>query len=342
MPIRGNGFLSDASKSGKDLQGKFARGLNQFEGPVLTMTREALIRQYLLGNLPADERIKLEDECFAKADAFEELVAADNDLIDSYVNGELHETEKALFERRYLTSSLRRRRVEFAGTLAHACSESKAKVRVERFSSWKFGLNPFSRPNFPLQWASVAAALILAIAGSWLLFQNHQLRMELKEAQTAQADLSRQEAKIRQNSPKLDERDTSRSQKPPQNTVIAKLDSAREPVLTFTVSSGAVRGGETKQKDLVIPPGISSVVLRLPISTDDYMTYEADLQTAEGLEIQSAKGLTRRKSGPQTVVTLRIPSNLLGSGDYIVVLSGTDESGKVQPVGSYAFRAVRK
>ena len=68
------------------------------------MAKEALARRYLLGTLPEDERQRVEDLYFSKPERFEELVAAENDLIDSYVRRALSSSEARLFESNYLSS----------------------------------------------------------------------------------------------------------------------------------------------------------------------------------------------------------------------------------------------
>src|SRR6266851_3713942 len=65
------------------------------------MVEENLIRRYLLGQLPSEERRKFEDEYFSDVNTFEAVVAIENDLIDSYARAELRGPEKRSFEQRY-------------------------------------------------------------------------------------------------------------------------------------------------------------------------------------------------------------------------------------------------
>ncbi len=46
-----------------------------------------LAAQFLLGKLTEEENIKIEEEFFGKNDHFENILIAENDLIDAYVNG---------------------------------------------------------------------------------------------------------------------------------------------------------------------------------------------------------------------------------------------------------------
>ena len=312
----------------------------QSESAGQTMTKETLIRRYLLDDLPQDERTKLEDLYFTETDTFEELVAAENDLIDSYVRDELSGTETKQFEAQYCSTPALFSRVEFARSLSVVCRESNAKTPEGRFSLWTFALDFLARYRPFMQWSLVATALVLTVAGSWLYFQNQRLRSEVKEAQAVQDELRRQAEK--RQGPAVDVGGAGQSQKVPPSTEIAELESAQAPTLTFTLNSGALRGGESAQQDLVVPSNVSWVLLQLPINEDQYVTYQADLQTVEGRKIRSAKGLSSRKSGARTIVVLRVPSNLITSGDYIVMLTGSGKSGETEEVESYSFRALRK
>src|ERR1039457_904643 len=75
---------------------------------------EILLRRYFLGDLPKEERARLEDRYLVDVELFEELLAAENDLIDAYVRGELTEAETQQFEMEYLKSPERRDRLDFA------------------------------------------------------------------------------------------------------------------------------------------------------------------------------------------------------------------------------------
>src|SRR6516165_6072717 len=86
---------------------------------------EMLLVKYLLGNLTEEEQVQVEDRAFSDPDYLAALEAAEADLIDNYVRGDLSESERRSFERLFLTSSQRRSKVEFARSLASVTAESK-------------------------------------------------------------------------------------------------------------------------------------------------------------------------------------------------------------------------
>src|SRR5436305_14897182 len=79
---------------------------------------ETLLVQYLLGKLSEEKQAQVEDRAFADTDYRAALEAAEADLIDEYVRGELPPADRRSFESLFLASPQRRTKVEFARALA--------------------------------------------------------------------------------------------------------------------------------------------------------------------------------------------------------------------------------
>jgi anti-sigma factor RsiW len=107
-------------------------------------TDERLIRQYLLGELPEHEQIAVEARFFADDAFFEQLVAAEKELIGRYLRGDLSAEYRVRFQRRYLTVDYRRKLVESAMVesameslrLRGGSQEAGSSVRVVQDRSW--------------------------------------------------------------------------------------------------------------------------------------------------------------------------------------------------------------
>lgn len=78
---------------------------------------EIRLRRYLLGILPEEEAVTLEDRYFEDADLFEEIWAAEHGLVDDYVAGRLGADEQHPFETWYLATTRHRDRVAVARAL---------------------------------------------------------------------------------------------------------------------------------------------------------------------------------------------------------------------------------
>ena len=85
---------------------------------------EALLIRYLLGDLPEEEQVPIEERAFLDEQYRRSVQAVESDLIDEYVHGRLNGRELEQFESRFLVSAERRRKVEFARALAVVNPES--------------------------------------------------------------------------------------------------------------------------------------------------------------------------------------------------------------------------
>jgi hypothetical protein len=99
------------------------------------------------------------------------LEAAEADLIDAYVRGEMMASDRPAFERHFLTSSAWRSKVEFARALAVVAAESNGSGVAPRRWFWGWLV--------PLRLATGLAALGLFAASCWLAFDNAALRSRL-------------------------------------------------------------------------------------------------------------------------------------------------------------------
>ena len=155
------------------------------------LNSETLIARYLLGELPEEQQVEIEDRAFADKSYLASITAVENDLIDEYVRNELSGAERQRFEKQFLASAERRKRVEFARALTGVISEEAAPKSVVvhdvKSPSWRDSLYAFINGLTPAARMAFVLALPLLIIGSGYLFvETLRLRRELGEAQAAQ------------------------------------------------------------------------------------------------------------------------------------------------------------
>ena len=111
------------------------------------------LRRYVLGTAAEEEAAVIEREYFESAEALDRIRAAEDDLIDDYVSGQLPADEHQAFERHYLTTPTHKRRVAVRRALAAAAS-----ARSD------------DRGRLPTWWrtAALAATLVLVVGGAWM------------------------------------------------------------------------------------------------------------------------------------------------------------------------------
>ena len=310
-----------------------------------------LITQYLLGSLSEPQSEALEAECFADKEMFEQVAAAETDLIDDYLRGKLSPGDHEQFVRHFLASPRRRERVQAARILLRnissiAVADEDMRASLSRRRSF---LSVFRKPDLSMGWVLAgAASLLLMLAGAWLLGETFRLRSQLLQVQAEQSgQIGRQrelevqlEAERRQNGELSGELASARDQ-------LAALDAQRDErppfptnVLSFFLSPGFARGSSGAPQTLAIPAGVQSIKLRITLRRSDYESYRAVVQTPEGTEIwnQNVKPMKLRSGA---AVVLQIPANRFTRNDYILKIVGTTTAGEVEDAGSYYFRVER-
>src|ERR1043165_2169637 len=313
------------------------------------LNNEKVIARYLLGDLPEEQQVAIEDRAFADKDYLALVTAVENDLIDEYVRQELSPTERQQFERQFLASAERRKRVEFAKVLARV----PERTVVSETAKWSWrdslyalisGLNPAAKIAF------AAVMLLLIVGGAWLLTATLRLRSQLTQLQAQnqarQNELQQQVEAERRRNEELNARLTQEQQQREQSEEsLQKLsetgDATKPPprpvIAAFTLLPGLSRGGGDKAS-LVMPEDARLVRLQIGIDPNEpYKTFAVELRTAAGRQVWTRENLTARTRGKARAVSLTLPASALKSGDYELRLSGRREGGESEDVGFYYF-----
>lgn len=256
------------------------------------------IRRYLLADLPEQEEQRLE-ELLLQDHALLELVrAAEDDLIDEFVRGELRERTRRKFEARFLTSRAQRDKVEFARTL-QASVFAGARVRRADGSRltavWPLAL----AARGWLAWGlAAAAAAMVAIGGA--LFVRNQQRPEPGDGPQAQAPLR---------TPAVPVEITPPAPAPDASTV-----------LTVTLTPDLLRDPAAAEHPVAVDARVQTLrlVLRVEHPPGD-ARYRVAIETAEGRRVWSRDDIERVPAASPTM-TVDAPSSALPNGDYIVLL----------------------
>jgi hypothetical protein len=110
----------------------------------------------------------------------------------------------------------------------------------------------------------------------------------------------------------------------------------------FPIQLPAVRVRSTTvdtQLDVAIPAGSTVSQIRMP-PANSYKDYQTTLVREPDLTLFSLNGLKPIDSDTDKLLIVRVPSRILVSGEYRLVLRGTTVDGNVENVGSYIFRVV--
>jgi len=320
---------------------------------------DEILSRYLLGALDVDTTERLDELSIADDETAARLLIIENDLVDAYVGGELSGNTLAQFESFYLKSPKRREKVSFARALrvhegktpgvlvteADRTSGSEArrsrKENSERASWWRF----FAGPIPALQWGLAAAAILLLLAGGYLMFENLRLRNQIAQTQAQRAELEQRERELQR-------------QLAEQRSVDAEtekeLAAVRAQLAELEQQSNANRQGDLKIvafslspqtrgisqiKPLPLPAGTDYVAVTLELDANDFQAYRASLKNpASGQVVWGSGKLVPNGKNPS--VRLRLPASLLKQQNYALELFGISTNGASEIVGSYAFKVV--
>ena len=325
----------------------------------MSVDNEKLISQYLLGELPEEQQVEIEDRAFSDKDYLAAITTVENDLIDEYVRGELSAADRQRFESRFLASAERRKRVEFAKALRTAFSESKAPEKnvfaTATGWSWRESLYAFLNGLNPAARLAFAAAAILVVAGAALLFvetlrlrrQVTQLQAEKQAGQDFQQALEAERKRNEELNARLDQEKQQREQTDESLRQLTETPEAKNPAPPPVIASlmllpGLSRGGGQKP---TLDLSNDARLVRLQIGIDpeeQYKSFAVELRTLAGRQVWNRENLATRTRRGSRAVGLTLPATVLKSGEYELRLRGLTEGGGSEDVGFYYFNVRKK
>jgi len=337
---------------------------------------ENACERYLLGELSEQEQAQLEEAYFADDARFERFLAVKDDMIDAYARGDLTGEKRARFEQHFLAGRPRRQRVTEAQEFIRAVSAASlnaaivnvtpdASTESSNASWWRSTSNLFAFHSFVLRGA-IAALLLVALAGSWLLVRQFQRqRVEGDRPQHEEAVRRQQEGKggqtvappVNENSNDLARNNATNLS---TNAPAANLNNARAPkraaqprianqrspnplpaqVASLSLLPFISRDGSSSNS-LLLSPDTRAVRLRLAFKEDSYNRYDLVLGTLDGDRVLQRRGLKARSDNGGKSVTLTVDPAVFRRQDYIVTLNGLTAEGKLETIGDYYFRVER-
>ena len=327
---------------------------------------EGLIVRYLLGDLPEQEQIDVEDRAFQDQQYLQRILAAESDLIDEYVRGELSDSARRQFESRFLASAERRRKVEFAKALASVVTQTaviekqarpipaRAPVALrDSLAAFLRGLSPVARLFL------AAAALLIVVGGSWVVTETIRLRAQVTQLQAGQQSSEREQhalegelADERARSENLSSRlQSEREQRERSEELIRELERAREASGTLSSQSSVVslalwpgisRSSGTRPK-LVLPKYARTVRIQIGVEPEDeYKNFRVELNAPGGQPVWTQDNLSARTRRAGRAVILNMPASIFRAGDYELVLKGVTGKGATEDVGYHYFNVLKK
>lgn len=294
------------------------------------VAQKNLVRRYLLGDLPEREQLQLEEAYFANHETFEQVWDWENELVDSYVRGQLTKQERDLFERNYLTTPKHQQRVAVARRLVQAADAAVVPTReivTDTSPSWWASLMAFfSVPQ--MAWGGAAALLLLTLGGWWYLRNTggEQIARVTPQPSATASPIITTPNPVPTISPV--------AQPAPQ--VSPTVQPAVPAILALALGGALRKSGDVQP--LAIPRGTKQVRLQLPLEGEAYSSYQIRLRSIAGAAVLNQTASAANKKA----VMVLIPANKLSPGDYILTLSGVTSSNETEELQQHLLRVTIK
>jgi hypothetical protein len=329
----------------------------------MTMREEAdnekLLVRYLLGNLPEEQRMRVEGMFLSDDQHYERLLALENELFYDYAQGKLSPGEREQFEERFLVSEGDRRRAVLASALAHKMSETAPVKTTElalaergRQFRWQSLKSYFSVQSTAMRF-SLATLAIMLLVSIWLVIERVRLQKEfdqLRGQSAVQEDQLQQQAQ--QERARADELNLKLKREIEENALLkqelsemrAQPGRQRQTLpstISLVLAPSFVRDQSTGMKKLDVPPGVRLLKLRLDLKGEPgYKSYQVILLTADGAEKWSQGMVRAKRTDSGKAIIFNLPARLLAEGDYELRLKGYAPDGTLEETGDYYYFSV--
>jgi hypothetical protein len=268
---------------------------------------DALLRQFLLGQVDDDERQRIERLFITDSLTRERVLAVEEDLLEDYLEGSLTALERDSFLSVYGATPIQQRKLRIAETIKQwARTETNGDQPRVSTSIWSRLRSRLSLKPVVVIPIAVTASIAIIFVAVWLnsSMQRNRHRLAI-------------------------EQEVARLNTPPNSRQIAAQVSR-------TLSSVSVRGGG--ESELTKSPDLQVVELRLLLfQGEEYSKYRAVLhRVGEEQAIVTTPDLQAENEGGK-VVRVKLPAGILTRGTYQIELNGIAADGAVNPVAEYVF-----
>jgi hypothetical protein len=267
------------------------------------------LRKYLLGNMSAEEQHEVELWLVSDDKAYDLLEAAEDELVDDSLRGELSRNELDHFNNHFLNAPERKRNLRFSRSL-HRYIGGRS---VPAPSSPWLALRALFQFQSKLAYGVAAVILLMVISTVWMAVQRNQVEQRQEQPQEARA--------VNEDSKKQ-----TQETAPPTLLAVNLL-----PNLTRTASDVPT-----------VSVGADTQLLQFSLSLldDNYAAYGVSLRDADGKTLWNKENLKPMTIPGGKAIVFTVPGALFGPGDYAFTLSGLSQS-PPDTINTYLFRTSR-
>lgn len=323
--------------------------------------QEIKLRRYLLGELPIEEQVLVEQRLFLDSEYAELQQAVKDDLIDEYLVDELRGSEREEFVNHFLLLPEHGADLRIAEALKkYLATANTPSTETGTNNTQKDGpssLFPLSFLNKPFVWLSLTvAALIIFSVIAWIAIRAMRgpaadSEQQAREPQPTQSqpDNRQQPTPAPQNDNKVETAEKGNT----NGSGITRENSGKAPerrsavahsVVSYVLIAGNFSRSVGSRNKVRIYADTKEVLLQLPLEFgESYDKYRAELLRGERRidEWPNLRSQSDEKYG--SIVSISVPADLLRELSYRIKLYGvpTDQQSAEPPL-TYAFNVDRE
>lgn len=300
------------------------------------------LKRFLLGDADPAMRSDIELWLISDDDALDLISAAEDDIVDDFLDGSLSADDKRRFESHFLNAPERHQKLSFArGLRSHlrrAAAPAMAEPRTRK------PLFDFRRPA--LSYALAALSLLLAAGIAWTAARLDRTRGELASAAAQITAGENERSRIDQ---ELRQSETSNAAlnaevQRLQSDVTESVTQKAATLLAMTLApSPRVRSGSAEDAQAVeLGDGTVLAQFALPIPSNRYPTYRFDLTDENEKPVTTGDQIVSRRSADGLTVPAAVAASILKPGLYTITLSGNPPDGPAEEINRFIFRVIRR
>jgi hypothetical protein len=312
-----------------------------------------LMTQYLLGELSEEECVKVETRFLADNEFFEQLLAVEDALIDEYLLDNLPPDQRARVEKLVTSSSVQQREMELARDLIANISEkglslppSTADLSPDQAEIARGQF--LGRQYTPAIWVTWLALLACLLAWNiYLQIGKGRIEGEQTALKTENQEYQRRiDGEIKRNEAITAQLEEEKNKLAKSEQLVAELQRNVSPfndneIITINLSSDSESRNEGNLKVISIKANTRRIRLQLDIEQGkDYKEYSVGINTFENRPVWSKNSITADQLKSNKLI-LVLPANILPVDDYTIALRARAENGKLEEIANYSF-SIRK
>jgi len=300
-----------------------------------SVINEMIARSFLLGQLSPEEQGQIEELAFDDPDTFTFIQAAQEDLIDDFVNDQLSLTEKESFQKYFLAQPGRRQDLRIGRALQRYLALTEQPVAAvggdliparpqASIFAW-IRLHPVTVPLVLL----ILVAAVVRVVVIPMQRDNNSSVAQIEPTPAVPTPSHSPSATPGPATP-------SPTPKQTQSTPTPSPRQSVEPFYALLAPGSPTRseGDETK-----VPPVLTPVSFELPlVDATPYRSYQAVLQK-NGKTIRTWSNLQPKQLQSGRAIKVEVPAGVLENlQHYRIILNGMSATRQAQPVHNYYFQ----